>query len=128
MGLISFDIDGTMAFGDPAGRIGVDAVIKAKELGFVVGSASDRTLGAQTKHWVDAGVAVDFVSLKHQLLEVKDRFPDGPHLHIGDGDMDRWFATKAGFDFLWVGDLPSDGSLGWLHAYHRTEASGQAEI
>mgnify|MGYP000302737338 CR=1 FL=1 len=113
MGLISFDIDGTMAFGDPVGRIGIEAVIKAKELGFIVGSASDRTLDAQTKHWDNAGVGVDFVSLKHRLVDVKVQFPEGPHLHNGDSEMDRFFATQAGFDFMWVHELPNDGSLEW---------------
>ena len=122
MSLISFDIDGTMAFGNPPGRIGVDAVIKAKDLGFIVGSASDRTIAAQAKLWETAGVGVDFISLKHRLDEIKARFPDGSHLHIGDSDMDRWFAMQAGFDFLCVRDVPSDGSLEWLNVYHRAHA------
>ena len=102
--------------------------MKAKELGFIVGSASDRTLGEQTTHWARSGVEVDFVSLKHRLMELKDRFPDGPHLHIGDTELDRWFATQAGFGFRWVGDLPSDGSLVWLLDYHRMVASGESPV
>ena len=42
--LISFDIDGTMVFGDPPGEITVEDVRKVKELGFIVGSASDPSL------------------------------------------------------------------------------------
>ena len=49
--LISFDIDGTLEVGDPPGIITLDMVRKAKELGFLVGSCSDRTIST---HGVEA--------------------------------------------------------------------------
>ena len=114
MRLISFDIDGTMSFGQPPGHISLDLVRKAKELGYVVGSASDRTISNQIDLWKEANIQVDFVSLKHRLSEVKERFPVARYLHIGDTEMDRYFATQAGFDFLWIHEVPNDGSHHWM--------------
>ena len=42
--LLSFDIDGTLEEGDPPGPIGMDLVVRALEMGYVVGSSSDRTV------------------------------------------------------------------------------------
>lgn len=112
--VISFDIDGTMSFGDPPGHITVEVVRKAKELGYVVGSCSDRTIGEQTKLWQRADLQVDFMVLKHRLDDVKAQFPVTRYLHIGDTDTDQWMAARAGFDFLWVHEVPADGSHAWL--------------
>ena len=114
MKLISFDIDGTMAFGSPPGHITLEIVRKAKELGFLVGSASDRTLSNQEELWKQHEIEVDFVSLKHTLSEVKERFDVENCLHIGDTEMDRYFAAQAGFDFLWIHEVPDDGSHHWM--------------
>jgi len=43
---------------------------------------------------------VDFMVLKHQLADVKARFQAEEYYHIGDTDMDHFFATRAGFRFL----------------------------
>ena len=72
--LISFDIDGTLEVGDPPGIITLDMVRKAKELGFWVGSCSDRTISTQQRIWRDSGISVDFTVLKHQLSTVKEQF------------------------------------------------------
>ena len=72
--LISFDIDGTMEFGDPAGGVTVEMVRRAKELGFIVGSCSDRFPSWQKKVWDSHGIAVDFWVPKHMLSDVKARF------------------------------------------------------
>ena len=61
--LISFDIDGTLEVGDPPGIITLDMVRKAKELGFWVGSCSDRTISTQQRIWRDSGISVDFTVL-----------------------------------------------------------------
>ncbi len=114
MRLISFDIDGTMVFGQPPGHITLDLVRKAKELGYVIGSASDRTISNQVQLWKEHDIEVDFVALKHRLQEVKDRFPVARYLHIGDTEMDRYFAAQAGFDFLWIHEVPNDGSHHWM--------------
>jgi hypothetical protein len=38
--------------------------------------------------------------LKHQLAEVKAQFQTEAYYHIGDTDMDQFYATRAGFHFL----------------------------
>jgi len=112
--LISFDIDGTMVFGDPPGHIPVATVRRAKELGFVVGSCSDRTIGEQTRLWGEADMEVDFMVLKHRLDGLKERFQVARYLHVGDTDTDLWVASRAGFEFLWIHQVPKDGSHDWL--------------
>ena len=98
--LVSFDIDGTMVFGDPPGDITVEDVRKVKELGFIVGSASDRTLADQSEVWRDAGIDIEFVSLKHRLAEVKEQFQAARYVHVGDTPADKRLAEQAGFDFV----------------------------
>ncbi len=103
--LISFDIDGTMVFGDPPGEITVEDVRKVKELGFIVGSASDRPRGEQSELWHLAGIELDFISLKHRLAELKQRFMVKPYVHVGDTLSDKMLAKQAGFDFVNSSDL-----------------------
>ena len=114
MTLISFDIDGTMEFGSPPGHITLDHVRKAKELGYIVGSTSDRPISNQEELWKQHDIEVDFVALKHQLAEVKERFEPDECLHVGDTEMDRFFAAQAGFDFLSIHEVPEDGSHLWM--------------
>ena len=103
--LVSFDIDGTMVFGDPPGDITVEDVRKVKELGFIVGSASDRTIADQSEMWHDAGIEVEFVSLKHRLAKVKEQFPVTRYVHVGDTMVDKRLAKQAGFDFVCSSDV-----------------------
>lgn len=112
--LVSFDIDGTLECGDPPGPVPLAMVRRAKELGFIVGSSSDRTLGEQRHLWTIHDLAMDFVSHKHRLDEVRDRFGCVRHVHIGDTIMDEIYAGKAGFDFWFADQLPFDGSDGWI--------------
>ena len=100
--LISFDIDGTLEAGDPPGIITMDMVRAIQELGYVIGSASDRTLSSQRHLWERYHMVVDFTVLKHQLAEVKAQFQAEAYYHIGDTDMDRILAARAGFRFVWV--------------------------
>ena len=51
--LISFDIDGTLEVGDPPGYITMEMVRRAKDLGYIIGSCSDRTVSNQRRIWVD---------------------------------------------------------------------------
>ncbi len=83
--LISFDIDGTLEVGDPPGIITLDMVRKAKELGFWVGSCSDRTISTQQRIWRDSGISVDFTVLKHQLSTVKEQF-EAEEYYPGHGE------------------------------------------
>jgi hypothetical protein len=98
--LISFDIDGTLEVGDPPGLITMDMVRQAKHLGCVIGSCSDRLLSDQQRLWEQHCITVDFMVLKHRLAEVKARFQADVYYHIGDTDMDRFFANQAGFRFV----------------------------
>jgi hydroxymethylpyrimidine pyrophosphatase-like HAD family hydrolase len=114
--LVSFDIDGTLETGDPAGPITLDTVRRALELGYVVGSASDRTVGFQRAMWAEAGIEVEFVGGKHHLPEVRARFSGRAtrHIHIGDTSTDHHYAGIAGFEFYWVDQLPAAGSEEWI--------------
>ena len=113
--LISFDIDGTLEVGDPPGYVTMDMVRRAKELGFIIGSCSDRTVTNQQAIWQQHGIAVEFTVLKHQLERVKEEFAAAEYYHIGDTNMDRHYAERAGFAFLlpdssvdrlWCTELP----------------------
>jgi len=100
--LISFDIDGTLEVGDPPGPLTMDMVRKVKEKGFLIGSCSDRPISAQRAIWKENDIEVDFVISKHMLSDVKQKFPADVYCHIGDReDLDRQYALKAGYDFLW---------------------------
>ena len=98
--LISFDIDGTLEVGDPPGYITMEMVRQAKLLGYIIGSCSDRTVSNQQRIWRDHEIVVEFTVLKHKLEEVKANFPAEEYYHIGDTDMDKYFATRAGFSYL----------------------------
>jgi len=102
--LISFDIDGTLEVGDPPGIVTLQVVRRALELGFVVGSCSDRTLAFQQRLWATHGIEVQFTALKQELLGVRARFEVDHYLHIGDTPVDRMMAQGAGFDFLHVAE------------------------
>ena len=112
--LISFVIDGTMEFGDPAGGVTVEMVRRAKELGFIVGSCSDRFPSWQKKVWDSHGIAVDFWVPKHMLSDVKARFQADRYVHIGDRDIDRQLAEQVGFHFWWDHEAVAEPWLAWL--------------
>ncbi|MGD9793222.1 MAG: HAD family hydrolase [Acidimicrobiia bacterium] len=112
--LVSFDIDGTMEFGDPPGPLTVDLVRRAKDLGYVVGSASDRIRSDQANLWKAHEVEVDFVMHKHHLTELFERFSCTRHVHIGDTHVDEHYAKLAGFEFHYVTDVPAEGTAGWI--------------
>ena len=95
--LISFDIDGTLETGDPPGYITLDRVRQALELGYIVGSCSDRPVSHQQRMWTEHGICVAFTVLKHQLDRVKAEFSAEQYLHIGDTNMDKYYAERNGF-------------------------------
>ena len=98
--LISFDIDGTLEVGDPPGIITMDMVRLIKTLGYFIGSCSDRTISYQRQLWAQHNISVDFMVLKHQLADVKAQFQTETYYHIGDTDIDHFYATRAGFRFV----------------------------
>jgi hypothetical protein len=114
--LVSFDIDGTLEVGDPPGPVTLATVLRARELGYTIGSASDRTRGDQEALWAAHGIDVHFVGGKHHLPEVKARFDCVRYVHIGDSLVDKLYAEQAAFEFHHVEHLPAGGALEWLHS------------
>lgn len=112
--LVSFDIDGTLEIGEPAGPIPVELIRAAQTAGCIVGSASDRPLSFQRALWADLAITMDFVGGKHHLDAVAERWQRHRLVHIGDTHVDRHYASLAGFEFLDVAELPAAGALGWL--------------
>ena len=98
--LVSFDIDGTLEIGEPPGIVPVTLVRVAKQLGYVIGSCSDRPISYQEDMWATLAIAPDFTVLKHRLDDVRARFAAATYYHIGDTDTDERFALAAGFRFL----------------------------
>ena len=107
--LISFDIDGTLEFGEPPGVITLEMVRKARSLGYLIGSCSDRTVGNQQRLWQEHHIPVDFTVLKHRLNDVKDQFQADEYYHIGDSELDEFYSELSGFQYL-----PADGSAAEL--------------
>ena len=107
--LISFDIDGTMEFGEPPGRVTVERVKKEKSDGNLIGSASDRPISNQTELWKERGIEPDFIVLKHHLADVRAKFEAEEYWHIGDSEIDRFYAERSGFTFFWAHTFPVDG-------------------
>jgi len=102
--LISFDIDGTLETGDPPGRITMARVRDALALGYIIGSCSDRTVSAQQRMWLEHGITVSFTVLKHRLDEVKATFSAEQYFHIGDTNIDRYYAERSGFMYFFPDD------------------------
>ncbi|MCY3544325.1 MAG: HAD family hydrolase [Chloroflexi bacterium] len=100
--LISFDIDGTLEVGEPQGSITMDFVRAVSRRGCIVGSCSDRPISFQKRLWSQHDIAVDFTALKQNLDEVKSRFAAAAYIHIGDTEVDEYFAIQSGFRFIEV--------------------------
>jgi hypothetical protein len=98
--LISFDIDGTLEAGAPPGLITVDMVRAINALGSIIGSGCDRPFSYQRHLWERHHIVVDFTALKYRLADVKAQFRAEASSHIGDTDMDRFLADRAGFRFV----------------------------
>jgi hypothetical protein len=115
--VLSFDIDGTLETGDPPGRVTMDMVRRAQEMGYIIGSASDKPIPVQKSIWEKHGITVEFTIHKQKLDTVKASIPADVYQHIGDTEMDEQYAVMHGFDFLdvfscqeeWM--LLPDGSL-----------------
>lgn len=102
--LISFDIDGTLEVGDPPGYITIERVRAARALGYIVGSCSDRTVSWQQRLWQEHDISVAFTVLKHHLDRVRAEFSAEQYIHIGDTNMDRYYAERSGFVYLYPDD------------------------
>jgi hypothetical protein len=113
--VVSFDIDGTMEFGDPPGPVSAAVARELVARGHVVGVASDWPRSAQQPLWSGHGVEPEFVGGKHHLHEVKARFRADRYVHVGDTDVDEHYALLAGFEFLRVADLASPVVADTIH-------------
>jgi hypothetical protein len=118
--LVSFDIDGTMEFGDPPGPVPASVARELVGRGYIVGVASDWPRSSQQPLWSRHGVEPEFVGGKHHLHEVKEQFPADRYVHVGDTEVDERYALLAGFEFLHVVQLElpvvadSIHDVGWL--------------
>ena len=99
--LLSFDIDGTLEMGDPPGGVTADMVRHAHELGFIVGSCSDKPLSTQRRIWEEMEIEPAFVSAKHQLGMVREKIQADEYYHMGDRDTDFQAAKDNDFGFWW---------------------------
>ena len=90
--IISYDIDGTVIAGDPPGIITMNMIKQSKELGYIIGSASDRTITDQTQIWERNNIEMDFIVLKHTLPELVNKLKPRQGFHIGDTNMDEYYA------------------------------------
>jgi hydroxymethylpyrimidine pyrophosphatase-like HAD family hydrolase len=111
--LVSFDIDGTLETGDPPGPLLIEAARRAKLLGHIVGSSSDRTLSEQQAMWGQAGFEYDFVCRKHEMIALVTRFGADKYVHIGDTTHDEDSAFKAGFEFIFTHEAALFGDDPW---------------
>jgi hypothetical protein len=112
--LLSFDIDGTLEWGDPPGPLSLQMAVDAKARGYIVGSSSDRLLAEQRAMWATIDFDYDFVSHKHQLTEETSRFGCTRQIHIGDTELDKYYAELAGFEFYWCTEVPAPATPGWI--------------
>jgi hypothetical protein len=103
--LVSFDIDGTMEFGDPPGPVSAAVARELFDRGYIVGVASDWPRSSQQPLWSEHGMEPHFVGGKHHLHEVREQFPADRYVHVGDTDVDERYALLAGFEFLHVEEL-----------------------
>ena len=98
--LVSFDIDGTMEFGEPPGPVPASVVRDLVARGYVIGSASDWPRSSQQPLWSRHGVEPQFVGGKHQLHLVREQFEADRYLHVGDTEIDERYALLAGLRVL----------------------------
>ncbi len=105
--LVTFDIDGTMEFGDPIGTVDKQVIEFYRANGVIVGSASDRTKSTQLNMWSQYGFEVDFAIVKHKIPELIEEYDQcGIFWHVGDRPVDQQIAFNAGFTFFWPDQVP----------------------
>jgi hypothetical protein len=113
--VISFDIDGTMEFGDPPGPVSASIARELVDRGCILGVASDWAMSLQGPEWARHGIAARFVGGKHQLPAVRSRFTADRYVHVGDTAVDERYSRLAGFTFLHVDQLPNPVSADAIH-------------
>ena len=122
--LISFDMDGTLEVGNPPGPVTMDMVRRAVEMGYIIGSASDKPVPVQRSIWEQHGITVSFAIHKQNLDKVREEFEAEAYQHIGDTNMDEHYAIMHGFDYL---DVAMDLAEPWMVLEALAVAAAEAE-
>jgi hypothetical protein len=113
IGLISFDIDGTLESGDPPGPITLPFIHSLRARGFIIGSCSDRTPREQQSIWRRLELVPDFVARKTELPSVRSQFAAHFYVHVGDTSVDESYAKQAKFEFWWPWEVQLDNPESW---------------
>jgi len=121
--LISFEVDGTLKAGDPPGPVTMAMVRRAQEMGYIIGSASDKPIPVQQGVWEQHGIIVSFTIHKQNLDEVRAQFDCELYQHIGDTNMDQHYALMHGFEYL---DVASSLAEPWMLLEVAAEAISEA--
>jgi len=109
--VLSFDMDGTIEVGNPPGPVTMDMVRQAQAMGYIIGSASDKPIPVQKMIWDQHNIVVEFAIHKQNLDQIREQFPADVYQHIGDTNMDEYYATLHGFEFL---DVVSRTAEPWM--------------
>lgn len=97
--VISFDLDGTLSFGDPPGPIEPEHLNKLKKGKYTIGGASGKEIEYQKKKWEENGITPQFIVKKQKMKKLKKMNAD-KYIHVGDMEDDAELADNAGFRFL----------------------------
>ena len=121
--VVSFDIDGTMEFGQPPGPVPAAVARELFVRGYIVGVASDWPRSSQQPLWSSHGMEPHFVGGKHHLHEVRAEFEADHYIHVGDTEVDERYAVLAGFAFIHVDDLVEPVVADSIHLQEPIEAA-----
>lgn len=110
--IISFDIDLTLTMPEDAGHlpefISPTVISELQELGYIVGTCSDRPPSNQREAMAEVGQAPHFCIPKEMLHWTSRLIPAETQVHVGDdARRDRDIAEAAGWQHLWPGQYRS---------------------
>ena len=100
--IISFDIDGTMEFGNPSGLVTVEMVKAEIVKGNAIISCSGHIVANQIKMFKEHGIELQMACLKGGLREAKRNWNVNVerYIHIGDDEIDKEAAEFARFEYM----------------------------
>ena len=107
LSVVSFDIDLTLVTPDDAGEsaggvVPVGTLSVLREMGYIVGTCSDRLVTDQRQLMGDMGFEPDFCVPKSMLGPARAMLPGPSHIHVGDDPTrDRDIALRAGWEHRW---------------------------
>ena len=108
--VVSFDIDLTIRIGEDYEEnvllIAPSAISELQEMGYIVGTCSDREPSDQTNLLRHLGQQPHFCIPKELLGWTKRLLPGDFHLHVGDHPVrDRQMAAAAGWQHQWPSEF-----------------------